>query len=210
MTKTGNQMTSMVMVEVHYTPPGMGEEDSICFELHAAPGSRVVLKVAEAGKPQDSGETDGDWRKAVHNIVNSAGPGVWLSASEIRSRLVAAGIEMPHRSVLSMELGEMFGRGEIVRSGKGSSTRYTASIVSRTLRSGMVPENQIPGAQWLPKAIEAISQAGSDGLKVADIAAHVARDRKTIRPALQACVERGMLVYRENGPLSAYIHPDHA
>lgn len=66
------------------------------------------------------------------------------------------------------------------------------------------------GPEWLAEAIDAIESTGAMGMKPAAIADMVRRDRKTVRAALQAAVERGELVYRENGPHSAYVHPDHA
>ncbi|MFJ6212170.1 hypothetical protein ACIQGZ_02360 [Streptomyces sp. NPDC092296] len=66
------------------------------------------------------------------------------------------------------------------------------------------------GPDWLPDALDAIESAGAAGLKVSAVADLVRRDRKTVRAALQAAVERGFLVYRDNGPQSVYVHPDHA
>ncbi|MFH9871591.1 hypothetical protein ACH4NT_36640 [Streptomyces lydicus] len=66
------------------------------------------------------------------------------------------------------------------------------------------------GPDWLPTAVDAIESAGAAGLKVGAIAGLVKRDRKTVRTALQEAVARGELVYRENGPQSVFIHPDHA
>ncbi|MCM2428804.1 hypothetical protein [Streptomyces sp. RKAG337] len=66
------------------------------------------------------------------------------------------------------------------------------------------------GPEWLAEAIDAIESTGAMGMKPAAVADMVRRDRKTVRAALQAAVERGELVYRENGPHSAYVHPDHA
>ncbi|MGX4737162.1 hypothetical protein [Kitasatospora griseola] len=66
------------------------------------------------------------------------------------------------------------------------------------------------GPEWLAEAIDAIESAASMGLKVAAVADMVGRDRKTVRGALQAAVERGELHYRDNGPQSVFVHPDHA
>ncbi|MGW2326391.1 hypothetical protein ACWC5C_11550 [Streptomyces sp. NPDC001700] len=66
------------------------------------------------------------------------------------------------------------------------------------------------GPEWLPMAIEAIASAGAMGMKPAAIAEMVGRDRKTVREALKAAAERGELVYRDRGPHSVYVHPDHA
>ncbi|PBC78931.1 hypothetical protein BX265_3723 [Streptomyces sp. TLI_235] len=66
------------------------------------------------------------------------------------------------------------------------------------------------GPDWLVEAVDAIESAGHLGLKVATVADMVGRDRKTVRAGLQAAADRGELVYRENGPLSVFVHPDHA
>ncbi len=65
------------------------------------------------------------------------------------------------------------------------------------------------GPVWLAEAIDAIESAGPMGLKPSAVADIVKRDRKTVRDALKAAAERGELVYRDNGPHSVYIHPDH-
>jgi hypothetical protein len=66
------------------------------------------------------------------------------------------------------------------------------------------------GPAWLPDAITAIRDAGAAGMKPSAVADLVRKDRKTVRAALQAAMERGELVYRDNGPHSVYVHPDHA
>lgn len=66
-----------------------------------------------------------------------------------------------------------------------------------------------PAADWLPRALAAIRAAGPDGMKPGAVADLVGRDRKTVRAALQAAADRGALLYRENGPHSVYIYPDH-
>ncbi|MFJ4808199.1 hypothetical protein [Streptomyces longwoodensis] len=66
------------------------------------------------------------------------------------------------------------------------------------------------GPAWLPKVLEAIKATGAEGMKPSAVAELVGKDRKTVRAALQAAVERGQLVYRDNGPHSVYVHPDHA
>jgi hypothetical protein len=66
------------------------------------------------------------------------------------------------------------------------------------------------GPDWLPDAIAAIHDAGPSGMKPSAVADLVGRDRKTVRNALKAAAERGLLRYRDNGPLSVYVHPDHA
>ncbi|GAB2770093.1 hypothetical protein [Streptomyces daliensis] len=66
-----------------------------------------------------------------------------------------------------------------------------------------------PGPEWLPRAVDAIESAGAMGMKPAAIADLVGRDRKTVREALKAAAERGELAYRDRGPHSVYVHPDH-
>ncbi|GGJ46733.1 hypothetical protein [Streptomyces brasiliensis] len=62
------------------------------------------------------------------------------------------------------------------------------------------------GPAWLPTVLEAIKATGTEGMKPSAVAELVGKDRKTVRAALQAAVERGQLVYRDNGPHS--VHPD--
>ncbi|MFF4430618.1 hypothetical protein ACFYZ4_15785 [Streptomyces sp. NPDC001513] len=66
------------------------------------------------------------------------------------------------------------------------------------------------GPDWLPAAMTALYAAGSDGMKPAAIADAVSRGRESVRKALKAAAERGELVYRDRGPHSVYVHPDHA
>ncbi|MFF3321046.1 hypothetical protein [Streptomyces sp. NPDC002889] len=66
------------------------------------------------------------------------------------------------------------------------------------------------GPAWLPDAIVAIRDAGTAGMKPSAVADHVGRSRQAVRDALKAAAERGELVYRDNGPHSVYVHPDHA
>ncbi|MER6517330.1 hypothetical protein ABT246_10725 [Streptomyces sp. NPDC001553] len=66
------------------------------------------------------------------------------------------------------------------------------------------------GPAWLPDAVTAIQGAGVEGMKPAAVADLVGKDRKTVRAALRAAADRGELVYRDNGPHSVYVHPDHA
>ncbi|MFF7529639.1 hypothetical protein ACFZB2_11155 [Streptomyces bobili] len=66
------------------------------------------------------------------------------------------------------------------------------------------------GPDWLADAIAAIAEAGPTGMKPSAVADRVNRSRQAVREALKAAAERGELVYRDNGPHSVYVHPDHA
>ncbi|MET9108170.1 hypothetical protein [Streptomyces zhihengii] len=66
------------------------------------------------------------------------------------------------------------------------------------------------GPDWLPTALEAIKSAGAEGMKPAVVADTVNRGRESVRKALKAAAERGELIYRDRGPHSVYVHPDHA
>ncbi|MGW1351240.1 hypothetical protein ACWCQE_18470 [Streptomyces sp. NPDC002409] len=66
------------------------------------------------------------------------------------------------------------------------------------------------GPAWLAEAIDAIESAGAMGMKPKAVADLVGRSRQAVRDALKAAAERGELVYRDNGPHSVYVHPDHA
>ncbi|WP_189599087.1 hypothetical protein, partial [Streptomyces lateritius] len=70
--------------------------------------------------------------------------------------------------------------------------------------------NDSEGPEWLPEAIAAIAATGSEGMKPSAVADMVGRSRQAVRAALKAAVERGELVYRENGPHSVYVHADYA
>ncbi|GGK23746.1 hypothetical protein GCM10011583_64610 [Streptomyces camponoticapitis] len=65
------------------------------------------------------------------------------------------------------------------------------------------------GPAWLAQAIEAIEAAGAAGMKPKAVADLVGRSRQAVRDGLKAAAERGELVYRDNGPHSVYVHPDH-
>ncbi|MFF4493398.1 hypothetical protein [Streptomyces sp. NPDC001546] len=66
------------------------------------------------------------------------------------------------------------------------------------------------GPDWMPAAMTALYTAGPEGMKPAAIADAVGRGRESVRKALKAAAERGELIYRDRGPHSVYIHPDHA
>jgi hypothetical protein len=70
-------------------------------------------------------------------------------------------------------------------------------------------EQSEDGPEWLAQALDAIRAAGPDGLKPGTLADLVGRSRQTIRETLRPLLERGELLYRDNGPHSVYIHPDH-
>jgi hypothetical protein len=72
--------------------------------------------------------------------------------------------------------------------------------------------DQAPGAgpDWLPDALAAIRDAGPAGMKPSAVADAVGRGRMSVREGLKAAAERGELVYRDRGPHSVYVHPDHA
>ncbi|MFE2877467.1 hypothetical protein ACFXG6_20730 [Streptomyces roseus] len=67
-----------------------------------------------------------------------------------------------------------------------------------------------PGPAWLADAVSAINAAGTDGMKPAAVADLVGRSREAVRKTLKAAAERGELIYRDRGPHSVYVHPDHA
>ncbi|MCD0482041.1 hypothetical protein LO771_06325 [Streptacidiphilus sp. ASG 303] len=72
------------------------------------------------------------------------------------------------------------------------------------------PQNAAAGGpDWLPEAVALIAAAGPAGMKPSAVADAVGRDRKTVRAALRAAADRGELAYRDNGPHSVYVHPDH-
>ncbi|MEV7400128.1 hypothetical protein AB0N93_06920 [Streptomyces sp. NPDC091267] len=66
------------------------------------------------------------------------------------------------------------------------------------------------GPGWLADAVAAIKAAGPAGMKPSAVADLVRRSRQAVRAALKASAERGELIYRDNGPRSVYVHPDHA
>ncbi|MFF2134226.1 hypothetical protein [Streptomyces sp. NPDC058193] len=66
------------------------------------------------------------------------------------------------------------------------------------------------GPSWVADAVAAIKAAGPAGMKPSAVADLVRRSRQAVRAALKAAAERGELVYRDNGPHSVYVHPDHA
>ncbi|MFD3578030.1 hypothetical protein [Streptomyces sp. NPDC058644] len=72
------------------------------------------------------------------------------------------------------------------------------------------PKSGEAGPEWLGEAIDAIESAGAMGMKPSAVADLVGRSRQAVRDALKAAAERGELVYRDNGPHSVYVHPDHA
>ncbi|WP_435867021.1 hypothetical protein [Streptomyces zaomyceticus] len=82
----------------------------------------------------------------------------------------------------------------------------TAGLNLSALRSG----GGDSGPDWLATALDAIKAAGTDGMKPSAVADLVGRSRHGVRAALKAAAERGELVYRDRGPHSVYVHPEHA
>nr|WP_217215516.1 hypothetical protein [Streptomyces sp. AC550_RSS872] len=80
----------------------------------------------------------------------------------------------------------------------------------REERESNTGQQRESGPDWLPDAITAIASAGAAGMKPSAVADRVGRSRQAVRDALKAAAERGELVYRDNGPHSVYVHPDHA
>ncbi|MFD8690785.1 hypothetical protein [Streptomyces sp. NPDC059651] len=66
------------------------------------------------------------------------------------------------------------------------------------------------GPAWVADAVAAIKAAGPAGMKPSAVADLVRRSRQAVRAALKASAERGELIYRDNGPHSVYVHPEHA
>ncbi|WP_037573540.1 hypothetical protein [Phaeacidiphilus oryzae] len=88
-----------------------------------------------------------------------------------------------------------------------SSLRDNSAPATEQAEAGPEPA---AGPDWLPRAIDAIRAAGPDGMKPSAVAELVGRSRLAVRAALRAAVQRGELIYRDNGPHSAYVHTDHA
>ncbi|MGW2545600.1 hypothetical protein ACWC5I_33170 [Kitasatospora sp. NPDC001574] len=123
-------MTSVVTVNIRYTPPGMTEADSLHLEFQAPPGAHVELHLGPAkpaAPPEPQASPGGGWKQAAHKIVTEAGPGVWLSTAAIRDRLSADGVKIG-RIALSTELREMASRGDIVRREFGGRGEYGAVL----------------------------------------------------------------------------------
>ncbi|MFF9427687.1 hypothetical protein [Streptomyces sp. NPDC014746] len=76
--------------------------------------------------------------------------------------------------------------------------------------SALRKDREEGGPDWLATAIAAIQAAGPDGMKPSAVADTVGRSRHAVRAVLKAAAERGELVYRDRGPHSVYVHPDHA
>lgn len=72
------------------------------------------------------------------------------------------------------------------------------------------PDSAADGPAWLPDAIALIRDAGAAGMKPSAVADRVGRSRQAVRDALKAAAARDELIYRDNGPHSVYVHPDHA
>ncbi|MGX5188303.1 FtsK/SpoIIIE domain-containing protein [Streptomyces avermitilis] len=133
------------------------------------------------------------------------GPGQGLNLSALREQEAAP--VSPEDEMLRRfraEIDAQFATAPDPRTpGEDSSPGQASGLNLSALRG-----EQGPG--WLPDALEAIKATGAEGMKPSAVAELVGKDRKTVRAALQAAVERGQLVYRDNGPHSVYVHPDHA
>ncbi|WP_406360133.1 hypothetical protein OH782_28715 [Streptomyces sp. NBC_01544] len=91
----------------------------------------------------------------------------------------------------------------------GSTPEPAAASLGLNL-SALRDSDDEGGPAWVADAVAAIKAAGPVGMKPSAVADLVRRSRQAVRAALKAATERGELVYRDNGPHSVYVHPDHA
>ncbi|MFF0429644.1 hypothetical protein ACFYUJ_35370 [Streptomyces sp. NPDC004520] len=101
--------------------------------------------------------------------------------------------------------------GTTTEPGAGTDDGQPPSTGGGLNLSALRKDREEPGGpDWLPTAIAAIQAAGPDGMKPSAVADTVGRSRHAVRAVLKAAAERGELVYRDRGPHSVYVHPDHA
>jgi len=137
--------------------------------------------------------------------------GLNLSAHRARDARVTGGEDEDALAArFAAELDEKFGTTEEPERPRGLDL---SAHRNRATADPEEPADIAPafpaGPEWLPAALAAIHDAGSDGLGASAVAAVVGKDRKTVREALKALVDRAALVYVDRGPKSAYVHPDH-
>ncbi|MEE1768611.1 hypothetical protein PUR34_10665, partial [Streptomyces sp. JV185] len=139
---------------------------------------------------------------------SSAGGGLNLSA--LRSGQAPAGGSDEDAAVRAFmeQIDKKFGTTDEPADGAEPVERPAdGGLNLSALRDEQTPDS---GPAWLADAIDAIESAGAMGMKPKAVADLVGRSRQAVRDALKAAAERGELVYRDNGPHSVYVHPDHA
>lgn len=107
-------------------------------------------------------------------------------------------------------LAEEFMRQIDAQFGTAPEPRPAAPASGSGLNLSALGDEKETGPGWLADAVTAINAAGPDGMKPAAVADLVGRSREAVRKTLKAAAERGELLYRDRGPHSVYVHPDHA
>ncbi|WP_425832260.1 hypothetical protein [Streptomyces fractus] len=140
---------------------------------------------------------------AEPNSTEQAGrTGSRLNLSAFRTEQAATGAQDELLAQFRKEIDAQFGTAP-----DPSAPRPASGLNLSALRGGGSRET---GPDWLADALAAIKEAGTSGMKPSAVADKVGRSRQAVRDGLKAAAERGELVYRDNGPHSVYVHPDHA
>ncbi|MFI6979952.1 hypothetical protein ACIBSV_15355 [Embleya sp. NPDC050154] len=196
-------------------PAGVRHLGSVYTERWSPERTAWIREICEGGGVLVDRETRTDTDGSTDTGTGTVGPqpgGLNLSAH--RNRNTGGGTGGPDADVdaqvaeLSAAIDARFGTTDEPEPLHGLNL---SAHRDRGERSGPEPTEPAPaGPDWLPTALAAIHAAGTNGMGVTALAELVVRDRKTIREVLKKLADTGALVYREDGPRSVFVHPDHA
>ncbi|MET9886050.1 hypothetical protein ABZZ20_23505 [Streptomyces sp. NPDC006430] len=144
----------------------------------------------------------------------ATGASAVLSLSALRENPPAAAHAVTDEDVMAAEfmaqIDAQFGTTPEPSAEVGPAAEAEQLEAGTGLNLSALRDGKETGPAWLADAVTAINAAGTDGMKPAAVADLVGRSREAVRKTLKAAAERGELIYRDRGPHSVYVHPDHA
>ncbi|KJY45165.1 hypothetical protein VR46_16335 [Streptomyces sp. NRRL S-444] len=162
----------------------------------------------------NSHQQTGDPAEPPATSSTGAGTSGGLSLSALRDDAPAAASAVTDEDVMAAEfmaqIDAQFGTTPEPSAEVGPALEAEQPEAGTGLNLSALRDGKEPGPAWLADAVTAINAAGADGMKPAAVADLVGRSREAVRKTLKAAAERGELIYRDRGPHSVYVHPDHA
>ncbi|MEU4953934.1 hypothetical protein [Streptomyces lavendulae] len=162
----------------------------------------------------NSHQQTGDPAEPPATSSTATGASAGLSLSALRDNPPAAASAVTDEDVMAAEfmaqIDAQFGTTPEPSAEVGPALEAEQPEAGTGLNLFALRDGKETGPAWLADAVTAINAAGTDGMKPAAVADLVGRSREAVRKTLKAAAERGELIYRDRGPHSVYVHPDHA
>ncbi|KOY56335.1 hypothetical protein [Streptomyces sp. XY332] len=162
----------------------------------------------------NSHQQTGDPAESPTTSATVTGASAGLSLSALRDNPPAAARAVTDEDAMAAEfmaqIDAQFGTAPEPSAEVGPAAVAEQPEADTGLNLSALRDGKEPGPAWLADAVTAIHAAGADGMKPAAVADLVGRSREAVRKTLKAAAERGELIYRDRGPHSVYVHPDHA